>query len=173
MSNSVKTHKMTIVSFTSWPKRIQYAGITIFSMLRQTHVPDLILLQLSKQEFPNLWKDLPIDLQYVCSYNHPRVQIRWHDDNTRAFKKVIPAIKEFRNTDAWILSVDDDIIYDSTYIEYMVNEANMNPNVCCTPGFSKLGNGLFVHGCGMIYIILSGLKMTPYFRSILMTLIIS
>jgi hypothetical protein len=51
-----------IVSFTSWKKRIHLCLNTFKQMLKQTMLPDKIILNLSIEEFPNKESELPQDL---------------------------------------------------------------------------------------------------------------
>ena len=45
--------KRVIVSMTSYPKRISYIEKVLDSMLRQTILPDIIVIYLSREEFEN------------------------------------------------------------------------------------------------------------------------
>lgn len=131
MESSVK--KKIIVSFTSWKKRIKYVSRSIYMMVTQTIQPDEIILNLSSDEFENLEKDLPTDL-LLLKEMIPSFRINWVKENTKAFKKVIPIIKEYHNTDCWILSIDDDVFYKEDYIEFMIKNAEQNLGCYLSPG---------------------------------------
>lgn len=112
-----------IVSMTSWAKRISNVSVTIDSILRNTILPDLIVLNLSIEEFPNKEKDLPKQLlQYLKS---GIIEIIWNEGNTRAFKKIIPTMKRYPH-DA-IIAIDDDFIYPEDFIETFVNKHKEMP----------------------------------------------
>lgn len=134
------------VSMTSWKQRIKYVSNTIFMMEQQTIIPDLIILNLAEEEFPNKEKDLPEDL-ILMKDELDNFEINWVKENTKAFKKVIPTIHRFENEKCFILSIDDDVIYDKTYVEFMVNLLLKNPNNFLTPGTW----GARPHGYVMIY----------------------
>lgn len=138
--------KKIIVSMTSWKKRIQYVSRTIVMMECQTLVPDLIVLNLSTDEFPKKEKELPEEIMLLLSC-FKNLEIFWVKENTKAFKKVIPTIERFKNEDCWILSVDDDWLYRKDYVEYMVKKAEFNRNCYITPGTW----GMWPHGYAMIY----------------------
>lgn len=138
--------KKVIVSMTSWPKRIKFVAFTIYMMTQQTVKPDEIILNLSLEEFKNGNADLPTDLNLLAE-TLDTFKINWVKDNTKAFKKVIPTILAHKGEDCWILSVDDDILYDNGYIEYMITTASENPNHYLTPNIS----GKQPHGYAMIY----------------------
>ncbi|MBQ3415268.1 MAG: hypothetical protein IJH39_08010, partial [Clostridia bacterium] len=105
-----------IVSFTSWPKRIQYCKHTIDLMMNQTIVPDKIILNLSEDEFPNKKYDLPIELVNE-EIDNDKFEIYWVKENTTVWKKIIPTMDRFPND--LVFSIDDDIEYPSNYIEEM------------------------------------------------------
>lgn len=135
-----------IVSMTSWPARINHVAFTVYMMLSQTVRPDKIIINLSQKEFPNKLRDLPKELVntiYACK----EVEIVWHNNNTRAFKKVIPTIMRYKNIDCWVISVDDDWQYSNTYVANMVSYAEESPFQCITPG----DWGLWPQGYAMIY----------------------
>lgn len=105
-----------IVSFTSWPKRIQYCKHTIDLMMNQTIIPDKIILNLSEEEFPNNKYDLPIELVNE-EIDNDKFEIYWVKENTTVWKKIIPTMDRFPND--LVFSIDDDIEYPSNYIEEM------------------------------------------------------
>lgn len=135
-----------IVAMTSWKHRIHCVSETIFMMLRQTVKPQKIILTLSLSEFPNGIADLPKPLQ-IFKQKLPGFEIHWEEANTRAFKKVIPVIRDHKGENIYILSVDDDVYYAPQYAEYMLFLAMSHPNHYLTPGT----HGPHPHGYAMIY----------------------
>ena len=111
--------KKIIVSLTSWPKRIFNVATVINSLLKQEIKPDLIELNLCIVEFPNKEKNLPNDLNLLLKTNK-NIEINWVLKNTGVFKKIIPTIKKFYGMNYYLLSVDDDWIYDKEYIKTML-----------------------------------------------------
>ena len=110
--------KPIIVSMTSWPKRIGNVATVVKSLLDQSLPPDIIEINLSKDEFPNREEDFPEDLKEVIKHE-PRIDIEWVDGNDGVFKKIIPTIKKHYGEDYYLLSVDDDWVYSNDYIEVM------------------------------------------------------
>lgn len=92
-----------IVSLTSYPKRIKTVWITIESLLRQTKKPDLIILWLAKEQFPN--GNIPKSLR---EQQKRGLTIRWCD-NLMSHKKYFYVCQEY--PDANIITADDDLIY--------------------------------------------------------------
>lgn len=107
-----------IVSMTSWPKRIGNVATVVQSLLNQDVHPDIIQINLSRNEFPHE-SGLPSDLIQLIVYN-PEVQIEWVDGNDGVFKKIIPTLKKHYGEDYLLLSVDDDWIYRHDYIKMMI-----------------------------------------------------
>ena len=109
-----------IVSLTSFPPRIDEVEYTIYSLLNQTYKPAKIILWLSYEEFPNRENDLP---QSLLNLRKNGLTIGW-TNNTCSYKKLIPALKEYPNNP--IVTCDDDIYYDSDWLEKLVNEYKTN-----------------------------------------------
>ena len=139
-------NKKIIVSMTSWKKRIDDVPKIIYMMERQTVIPDEIVLNLSSDEFPNLEKDLPANLILFANVLD-NFKICWVKENTRAFKKVIPTIAKHYDEDCLILSIDDDYLYYTDYVEFVVKTALMYDNNYITVGTE----GNFVHGWCSVY----------------------
>lgn len=112
--------KRVIVSLTSWTKRIGTMHKTIESLINQVVKPDSIELNLSLEEFPNRVDSLPNEVVKFIGRNDI-VNVNWIDGpNTRAFKKLIPALKKYKGEDYYILSADDDMIYRADWTSIML-----------------------------------------------------
>ena len=100
-----------IASLTSWTKRISTVHLAVKSILSQSRQPDLTVLYLAEEEFPNGEKDLPQELTALLS---EKFEIRW-TKNLGSYKKIIPALKDFPED---IIAVfDDDHFYPTRTIE--------------------------------------------------------
>ncbi len=133
----VKRTPKVIVSLTSFPARINYVYKAITSLLDQTFKPDLIILWLAQEQFPNKEKDLPQNLLELTNYG---LSIRYCND-MRSYKKLIPALKLY--PDDIIITVDDDWYYDKKMIELLYKSYLKNPEYIhchrCTKIFFKDG----------------------------------
>lgn len=134
---------MIIVAFTSWKKRINNVAKVVFNISNQTIKPDLIELNLCIEEFPNKEKDLPLEVNLLLENNI--LHINWVDKNTYTFKKFIPTLQKHYGEDYYLITIDDDKLYDKNYIEFLVNHIKDNDTFCA----SHLGN-LLIGGL-MIY----------------------
>lgn len=112
-----------VVSFTSFPERINSAYITAKSLLNQTMKPDYVILYLADEQFKNKENDIPEKLLELERYG---LEIRWYKD-IRSYKKLIPALLEFSNS--IIITFDDDIIYDKNVVELLYSE-HLNDEEC-------------------------------------------
>lgn len=127
-----------IVSLTSFPFRIKEVHLVIECMLRQTVLPEKIILWLSKEQF--LGVELPFSL---ISLVGEIFEIRFVDGDIRSHKKYYYALKEFPNKR--ILLIDDDLYYPTDMIEQMLNAADDYPNsVICRYG------SIVKYSCGRI-----------------------
>lgn len=100
-----------IVSLTSYPARIKGIDICLHSLLTQTLKPDMVILWLSKENFPNKEADLPSN---VIKLQNNGLTIKWYRD-IKSYKKLIPTLKEFPKD--IIITTDDDVIYSENMIE--------------------------------------------------------
>ncbi len=110
-----------IASFTSIPKRICGVAKVASALLAQNCKPDLLVLWLSPEEFPEGESSLPEDLIRLKNYG---LDIRWCP-NLLSYKKLVPALKEF--PDDIIITFDDDIYYAPDVIENLYNSYKKYP----------------------------------------------
>ena len=114
--------KRIIVSMTSWKKRIGNVPKVVFSLSKNSIKPDLIVCNLSLEEFPD--KKIPEDLQVLADAGI--VEIYWEEKNTTVFKKFIPTIKRFYGEDYFLFTVDDDELYSTEYIKVGIDALKTN-----------------------------------------------
>lgn len=110
--------KRVIVSMTSYPKRISYIEKVLDSMLRQTILPDIIVIYLSREEFENT-KDIHFVKNMELMLKNRGVVVRWVNENYKSHKKYFYAFSEYPND--VIITIDDDIIYKSDLIENLLH----------------------------------------------------
>lgn len=116
-----------IVSLTSFPERIGKVWIVIESILRQTELPDRIILWLYNGEFAD--KDsLPPKLLRLEKRG---LEIKFCDQNLFPHKKYFYAMKD--NPDSIIITIDDDMIYPMDLISNLKKNHQKYPNsiICC------------------------------------------
>lgn len=112
--------KRIIVSLTSYPGRIHAVPATIGSLLNQTMKPDLIVLWLGEEKFPDEVL-LPIyDRIRECG-----VEIRFKPD-LKSHTKYFYAFQEF--PDDIIITVDDDLMYRNTLVEELYRSYEKHPD---------------------------------------------
>jgi len=111
-----------IASLTSYPKRIGTVHQAIETLLKQTILPDKIILWLADSQFPQKEKELPSEL---LSLRSERFQIRWTKD-IKSYKKLIPALEFF--SDEIIITFDDDIFYEKQRIELLLRAYRSRPD---------------------------------------------
>lgn len=127
-SKHYESDKSIIVSFTSFPKRIPKVWLVIECMLRQSILPDKIMLYLSKQQFPNEYQDLPKKLVRLHTQN--KIEIIFVEDDLKSHKKYFYAFQDFPND--FVILIDDDLFYVNTLIEDLVKLHHQFPEaICC------------------------------------------
>jgi len=122
-----------IVSLTSYPERMNELQYTIHSLLSQTFRPDKVVLWLSEDQFPNLEKDVPCS---VLSMVERGLTIRFCKNDTRSFKKLIPSLMEF--PEDIVITADDDLYYDSRWLEQLVIHHDLEPQAVCVHMAKKI-----------------------------------
>jgi hypothetical protein len=115
-----------IVSLTSFPSRINRLWLVIESLLRQNEKPDYLILWLSKEQFDS------IDLlpKRLIKLQKRGLIIRICEGDLRSHKKYFYALSEFPND--VIITVDDDVFYNSNIISYLISLNKLFPDsICC------------------------------------------
>ncbi len=140
-----------IVTLTSFPRRISKIWIVIECLLRQTIKPDVILLYLSRKQFPGEMSDVPLNLLF---YVYKGLKIIFVDDDLRSHKKYYYAMQDYPND--LVITVDDDIFYPTTLIAELINAHRENPKaVICRYArqlrWDENGNLLSRHQWGQFY----------------------
>jgi hypothetical protein len=127
-----------IVSLTSFPARIGRVWLVIECLLRQQKLPSKIILWLSQEQFPDMEKSLPQNLNFYIEHNF--IDVRFVNEDLRSHKKYFYAFQEFP-TDV-IITVDDDLFYASTIIKDLMNLHELYPDtLCCLRAFKVLKDG--------------------------------
>ena len=129
INQNLQRETKIIVSLTSFPERIYTVIKTIKTLLTQTLKPDMVILWLASEQFPNGENDLPSELLDLKKYG---LTIDWYKD-IRSYKKIIPALKKY--PDAVIITTDDDIYYapdtiETLYQSYLKHPAEIQAHRC-------------------------------------------
>lgn len=126
----------TVVSLTSYPKRINLVHKTIQSLLRQNLKPGKIILWLAVEEFPHREKDLPTSITRLVD---DRFNVCFYH-NIRSYKKLIPTLKLY--PDSVIITVDDDMVYGENLLDSLVSSYVKYPEMihCCRCHLVQLGD---------------------------------
>lgn len=112
-----------VVSLTSYGRRVKNKIVyyTLVSLLRQTHLPDRIILWLDYTTW-NI-NNIPKELKKLQEYG---VEIAFCND-IRSYKKLVPTLS-LCEKNSIIITVDDDVIYKSDIIESLIKAHEQYPN---------------------------------------------
>lgn len=116
-----------IVSLTSFPGRTPKLWLVIESLLHQTHKPDMIILWLSKDQFPKGINDLPASLTRLQQRG---LKIEFREGDIRSHKKYYYTQVEY--PDDIMVTVDDDIFYHSRLLEMLWDVHTKYPQAIAT-----------------------------------------
>ena len=133
-----KNNTQIIVSMTSFPARILFIKPTIESLLKQTVRAHRLILWLAEEEFPNREEDVPQD---IVGLQNDYFQIEWCR-NIRSYKKMIPTLEKYPDT--VIVTADDDLIYESNWLEKLLASHKKYPSDIICHRITKMvkdGNG--------------------------------
>jgi hypothetical protein len=111
--NTEKRDKEVIVSFTSFPGRIQDVWIVVECLFRQTYKADKIILWLSESQFEGI--ELP---KVLLEQQNRGLEIRFVENDLKSHKKYLYVINEFPND--YVITVDDDLYFDNKLIENLI-----------------------------------------------------
>lgn len=109
-----------LVSFTSFPERINDVWMVVECLKRQTILPEKIILWLSIDQFPN--KNVPNNL---INEVDELFEIRFVENDIRSHKKYFYVLKEYPEKD--FITCDDDVFYDPYMIERLLNTSELYP----------------------------------------------
>lgn len=110
-----------IVSFTSFPARIDDVWKVVECIKRQSILPGKIILWLSKDQFQS--KDNVPDKLIKCQDD--LFEIRYVDGDIRSHKKYYYTILEYPDCD--FITCDDDVFYDPDMIKRLLDTSNKFP----------------------------------------------
>ena len=96
----------------------------INTLLQQTIKPDKVILQLSKEEFPQKEEELPESLLTLVKCG---LTIEWCDVNLRSYNKLLPTLEKY--PEAIIVTADDDMYYPNDWLERLYTSYQENPNL--------------------------------------------
>lgn len=120
LKNSSKAE--LIVTFTSFPARIDKVWLVVETIFRQMYKPDKLVLWLSKEQFTTL-EVLP---KKLLKQRERGLEIRLVDSDLRSYKKYFYTLKNYPESD-WII-IDDDVFYPSDLVKNLVNYHLMYPD---------------------------------------------
>ena len=121
-----------IVSFTSFPARIKKVHLVVETILRQTVLPDRIILWLSQEQFPTE-ESLP---KKLLELRNRGLEIKIRENDLRSHKKYYYTLKEYPND--ILITIDDDILYPTNMIETLLEAHEKYPNAIIARYGSKI-----------------------------------
>lgn len=108
-----------VVSLTTYGRRIHSVWMAILSIMEQTMQANRIILWLD-HSFEN--KPLPGSLQLL---ERRGLEVRFCDD-LRSYKKLVPTLRLC--PESTVVTIDDDAIYDSQLLEYLITPYLADPS---------------------------------------------
>lgn len=120
-SETQRVSARMLVSFTSYPARINEVWKVIECLKRQTVLPEKIILWVSSDQF----KDRTCIPDEILRLEDRLFEVRLVDGDIRSHKKYYYAFQQF--PDWTIITCDDDIFYDKDMIKRLVDVSNSYP----------------------------------------------
>ena len=142
---TLPAHVKACIALTSWKKRINTVGLTIYNLF-ETCGPDYhIVLTLAEEEFPKKEQELPRDL--VLMNKAGMFEILWCKRNLKSFKKWFYCAARYPKVP--VISADDDCLYNRNYAAELYNAWLKNQWCCYT--IHKCPVTGFQHGPASLY----------------------
>lgn len=132
--DDVPVAKDTVITLTSFPKRIGKLWLVIECLLRQTLRAERIVVYLSKEQFPS--KDL-LPQKLLAYEKRKTVGFVLVDGDMRSYKKFWYALTDFPGKR--LITVDDDILYAPTLIEKLCSATRNNSDCVVAAYCSWIG----------------------------------
>lgn len=123
----LSAHNRIVVSFTSFPKRINTVWMVVESMFRQKMRPDKVCLYLTKEEFPEGKSSLP---KRLLGYEKLGLEIKFVDTNLMPHNKYFYGLQEF--PDSYVITVDDDMYYHDNLISNLWSIHQKHQDCVCS-----------------------------------------
>ena len=126
MPSALNNDHQLVVSFTSFPARINGAWMVVDCLMRQTYLPSAIYLYLSREQFPRERDDLPSN---ILKYEKLGLKIIFVNDDLKPHKKyfyISQILKE-----GCFVTVDDDVLYRRDMLSRLWNLHEKYPNSVC------------------------------------------
>lgn len=136
------------IALTSWKRRINNVGLSIYNLMRTCGSKYHIVLTLAEEEFPRKEGELPKDL--IEMRNAGIFEILWVKHNTNCFKKALPVMCHYPNVP--IISVDDGQIYKCNIADRLMYHYRLNPSNIYAWRTATYDNIVMPVGCaGILY----------------------
>lgn len=137
-----------VISFTSFPARMNKIWMVVESMLNQKEVDDdyILVLYLSKEQFPNEENDLPTKIRKQMKRG---LLVKFMPGNMKSHKKYIYAFREY--ADRCIITIDDDLLYLDDFLRCLINAHKKYPNLIIANRAREIINGKMYLEWPLIY----------------------
>jgi len=107
-----------VCSMTTIPPRYDIIQKTLDSLQRQTISPDVIYINVAPETMKSHPQDIP-RLEGIAK-KYPNVRVNVIEKDLGPITKIVP-IEKFVSTGDFVILVDDDVVYQPTMIEGLVN----------------------------------------------------
>lgn len=121
-NNHTNIEKGVIVSFTSFPARINNVWKVVECLKRQTVLPEKIILWLSKDQFPDE-DSIPRSLR---NQEDDLFEIQMVEGDIRSHKKYYYMLIHY--PEKAFITCDDDVFYDTNMIKRLMEAGKMHPH---------------------------------------------
>lgn len=113
-----------IISFTSFPSRMNKLWLVIESMINQKNVAEdyMIILYLSEEQFPHKKNDLPTKIKKQIERG---LIVKFMPDDLKSHKKYIYSFHDY--SDRCIITIDDDLLYLDDFLSELIKAHTKYP----------------------------------------------
>ena len=135
-----EVNNQLVVSFTTYPARIDNVWMVVDSIVRQTMRPFVIELWLSEENFPQKELELPLTLMKYKLRGF--LDIKWVKEDLKPHKKYFYSFLQHK--DKFVVTIDDDLYYRRDMIALLWKIYEKFPNFL-TASLFPVNESLFEH----------------------------
>lgn len=123
----LEINNKVVVSMTTIPSRIEFIYKTVKNIMKQTQYIDKIYVNIPHVSLKGVEYEIPDKLYNLAKHSKGQLILNRKCNDIGPGTKLYPTLKRERNPNTFIITIDDDEVYDKHMIEHLVKAYMKNP----------------------------------------------